>query len=154
ERLTALLAAMEKKTVLAAHLEPVRLERLRKHPDKEVRARAAKVLEGQGAPERKKVGEAYEAALDLKADAVKGKAVCGKTCAACHRLENVGVQVGADLLAALRNKTRDQLLIDVLDPSREVDPRYLSYEVTTKKGRSFSGIIAAETASSVTLKRG
>jgi putative heme-binding domain-containing protein len=76
-----------------------------------------------------------------------------KVCAVCHQLEGVGVQVGADLLAALRNKSAEQLLIDVLDPSREVDPRYLNYQVTTRRGQVLTGIIAAETASSVTLKR-
>jgi putative heme-binding domain-containing protein len=75
-------------------------------------------------------------------------------CAACHKLEGVGVQVGADLLAALRNKSSEQLLIDILDPSREVDPRYLEYQVTTRRGQVLTGLIAAETASSVTLKRG
>lgn len=154
ERITALLTAMEKKTVLAAHLEPSRVERLRKHSNKSIRDRAAKVLTGQVAPERKKVIESYESALDLKADVGRGKAAFKKACATCHKLEDVGVQVGADLLAALRNKTREQLLIDVLDPSREVDSRFLSYEVTTTRGRVYSGIIAAETASSVTLKRG
>jgi putative heme-binding domain-containing protein len=63
------------------------------------------------------------------------------------------VEVGPDLLSALRNKSREQLLTDILDPSREVDPRYINYVVTTKAGRSFSGLIAAETASSITLRR-
>jgi putative membrane-bound dehydrogenase-like protein len=154
ERLQALLAALEKKTVLAAHLEPIRLDRLRRHPSKAIRQRAAKVLAGQAAPERGKVVEAYRPALDLKADAARGKGVFKKVCATCHKLEGVGVQVGADLLAALRNKSRDLLLIDILDPSREVDPRYLAYQVTTRRGQVLTGLIAAETASSLTLKRG
>jgi len=127
---------------------------LRKHPSKAVRDRAVKVLAGQVAPERKKVVESYQSVLDLKSDAGRGKAAFKKACATCHKLEDVGVQVGADLLAALRNKTSEALLIDVLDPSREVDPRFLAYEVTTTRGRVLTGIIAAETASSVTLKRG
>jgi len=76
-----------------------------------------------------------------------------KTCSTCHRLENEGVEVGPDLLSALRNKSKEQLLSDMLDPSREVDPRYINYVVNTKAGRTFSGMIAAETASSVTLRR-
>src|SRR5205085_7852782 len=76
-----------------------------------------------------------------------------KTCVTCHRLENEGVEVGPDLLSALRNKTREVLLTDVLDPSREVDPRYINYLVTSKNGRAFTGMIAAETASSITLRR-
>ena len=63
------------------------------------------------------------------------------------------MEVGPDLLSALRNKSREALLIDILDPSREVDPRYINYVVSTKAGRVFTGMIAAETASSVTLRR-
>jgi putative membrane-bound dehydrogenase-like protein len=154
ERLGALLTALEKKQVLAIQIDPLRLAQLRKHPNGKVRARALKVLAGQVAPERGKVVAAYRAALDLKADRRRGKEVFKKNCATCHRLEGVGYEVGPDLLSALRNKTPEQLLIDILDPSREVDPRYLSYVVTTRKGQVLTGLIAAETASSLTLRRG
>ncbi len=154
ERLSALLTALEKKQVLALQLEPERLARLRKHPDAALRARAEKILAGQQTPERAKVIENYRAALTLKSDLQQGKAVFKKHCATCHQLEGVGVQVGADLQAALRNKSAEALLIDILDPSREVDPRFLAYQVTTRRGQVLSGIIATETASSLTLKRG
>src|SRR5262249_46955135 len=74
-------------------------------------------------------------------------------CATCHRLENEGVEVGPDLLSALKNKVKDTLLIDILDPSREVDPRYLNYTVLTKNGRTLTGLVASETASSLVLRR-
>jgi putative membrane-bound dehydrogenase-like protein len=153
DRLAQLLTALEQKKVLAAQLEPARLDQLRKHPDPELRRRAAAVLAGQVLPERKKVVEDYQAALDLPADAVRGKAVFKKTCSTCHRLENEGIEVGPDLLSALRNKSREQLLVDILDPSQEVDARYINYLITDKAGRSFTGMIVAETAASITLRR-
>jgi putative membrane-bound dehydrogenase-like protein len=154
ERLTALVTALEKKQVHVSQIEPARRNQLRKLADAKLRARALKVLAGAAAPERRKVIEAYRPALEGKADVERGKKVFAKTCASCHKLEGVGVQVGADLLSALRNKTREQLLIDILDPNREVDPRYLSYEVTTRRGQVMTGMIASETASSLTLRRG
>jgi putative membrane-bound dehydrogenase-like protein len=154
DRLPRLLAAIEEKKVQSNQLEPLRVEQLRKHPDRKLRAHALRVLTGQEAPERQKVVTAYRAALDLKADADRGKAVFKKNCAVCHRLENEGFEVGPDLVSTLRNKSREQLLNDILDPSREVDPRYLNYQIVTKKGLTFSGLIAADTASSVTLRRG
>ena len=36
----------------------------------------------------------------------------------------VGLEVGADLQPILPGKTPERLLVDVLDPSREVDPRF------------------------------
>ncbi len=152
-RLTALLDAIEAKKVLGGQIEPLRLEQLRKHPDARLRQRAQTLLAGQGSADRRKVVEDYRPALELKGDAARGKAAFKKTCATCHRLENEGMEVGPDLLSALRNKSKEQLLSDILDPSREVDPRYVNYLVTTKAGRTFSGMIAAETASSITLRR-
>lgn len=140
------------KKVLAAQLEPARVEQLRKHPNDELRRRAQALLEAPEA-DRRKVVEAYHSALRLPANGAHGKAIFQKTCAACHRLDDVGTEVGPDLASALRNKTPEGLLTDILDPSREVDPRYSNYVVTTRDGRTFTGLIAAETATSITLRR-
>ena len=55
-------------------------------------------------------------------------------------------------MAALRNKSKEALLIDILDPSREVDPRYVNYLVSTLNGRTVTGILAVESPSSITLR--
>jgi putative membrane-bound dehydrogenase-like protein len=154
QRIASLLEALEGKKVLANQIEPVRIEQLRKLSDGALRQRAIRVLADQAAADRRQVVEAYRAALELKADVARGKAVFKKNCTTCHRLENDGYEVGPDLMSALRNKSREQLLDDLLDPSREVDPRYVNYLVTTRKGLTLSGLIAAETASSLTLRRG
>jgi putative membrane-bound dehydrogenase-like protein len=154
DRLPRLLTALEEKKVLSNQLEPLRIEQLRKYGTSTIRDRARRVLAEQAAPERQKIVAVYRAALDLKADGMRGKTVFKKNCSTCHRLENEGFEVGPDLLSALRNKSREQLLNDILDPSKEVDNRYLNYQITTKKGQTFSGLIAADTASSVTLRRG
>jgi putative heme-binding domain-containing protein len=154
ERVAALLDAVESRKVPAAHLEAARAEALRKHTDAAIRTRAVKLLGGQVAADRKKVLDDYRPALDLKGDAGRGRDLFRKNCTACHRLENVGYEVGANLTAALRNKSKEALLIDILDPSREVDPRFVNYQLTTTSGRSVSGLLAVETPTSVTLRRG
>jgi putative heme-binding domain-containing protein len=63
----------------------------------------------------------------------------------------VGYPVGPDL-AALSNKSPQYLLAEILDPSKNVDTRYVEYAATTKAGRVFSGLLAAETATSITLR--
>jgi putative heme-binding domain-containing protein len=152
-RVAQLLDAIEQKNVLPGQIELARLDQLRKHPDAKLRQRAQKLLAGQASPDRKKVLDDYRSALDLKSDAVRGKAVFKKNCVVCHRLDNEGVEVGPDLVAVLRNKSPQQLLSDILDPSREVDPRYINYLVSTRAGRSFTGMVAVETAASITLRR-
>ncbi len=146
-----LLTAVEAGTVSPAHIDPARSAQLRAHPDAGVKALAAKLL-GVGNPDRKRVIEDYRAALELKGDAAKGKAVFGKACAGCHNLDGVGKEVGANLTAALGNKTPDALLVDILDPSREVDPRFVQYSLATLDGRTLTGVIAGETSTAVTLR--
>jgi putative membrane-bound dehydrogenase-like protein len=154
DRIKALLDAIEAKKVPAAHIEAARADILRKHSDESIRTRAVKLFAGQVAADRKKVIDEYRPALDLKADAARGREVFRKNCTACHRLENTGYEVGANLMSALRNKSKEALLIDILDPSREVDPRYVNYQATTTSGRSVSGILAVETPTSITFRRG
>src|SRR5262249_53587640 len=153
ERLAYLFNAIEQKRVLVGQIDPFRLNQLRKHPDLRIREKALSLLAGQVAADRQRVVDSYRAALDLASDAARGKAVFKRVCATCHRLEDVGTEVGPDLLSALKTKTKDGLLVDIFDPSREVDPRFINYVVTNKEGRFFSGVIATETASSVTLRR-
>ena len=95
----------------------------------------------------------YAPALDLKGDIVKGRGVFKKSCAACHKLDGVGFDVGANLLAALPNKSGEDLLVAVFDPNREVDPRYVSYNVVTTDDRVLNGVVAAETLTGITLRR-
>ena len=62
-------------------------------------------------------------------------------------------EVGADLRSILPGKTPERLLVDILDPSREVDPRFQEYYVETKSGKVITGILAAESAGAIILRR-
>jgi len=43
--------------------------------------------------------------------------------------------------------------VAILDPNREAQPNFNVYTVVTDQGRIFNGIVAAESAGSITLKR-
>ena len=85
-------------------------------------------------------------------DRERGKAVFKEQCSSCHRLEGVGRQVGADL-AAIRDRGLDSVLLNILDPNRDVMPQYQSYVLATTSGRVLTGMIADETANSVTIRK-
>src|SRR5690606_36227407 len=101
---------------------------------------------------RQELIDQYQSALSQHGDASRGRQVFQKICAACHRLENTGHEIGPSL-ASFRTRGPEAILVNVLDPSREVNPQYVNYLVLTADGRSISGMIASETANSVTLRR-
>jgi putative membrane-bound dehydrogenase-like protein len=144
----ALLAAVKDSRLSPRDLDPSTIQRLKTHADADVREQA-KVLEGAG-QQRSQIVDAYHDVLDLAGDPSRGREHFRKHCAICHRRENYGTEVGADL-ATVVTRTPEQLLIAILDPNREVDPKYIQYTVLTVDGLAASGIISAETASSVTL---
>jgi putative heme-binding domain-containing protein len=153
DRLLALLQALQDGRVRPADLDPARREQLKRHADSAIRTRAEKIFVAASSGDRKKIVDDYRNALGAASDVGRGKAVFKRVCASCHRLEEVGNEVGPDLLSALRTKTPETLLADIFDPSKEVDPRFINYLVTLRDGRSLTGMIAAESANSITLRR-
>lgn len=152
-RVVKLLDAIEAKHVSPAQLEVARRDQLRKHANVAIRQRAVTLFANVGSGDRRKVVEDYGGVFEMAGDAARGKPLFQKHCAVCHKLDGEGHEVGPDLRAVLGNKTREALLADVLDPNREVDPRYVNYQVTTTSGRVLTGLLAAETPASVTLRR-
>lgn len=146
------LDAVEKGEIPALDLEPARVKLLESNADPAIRNRAKQLAAKLQLGRRQDVLDAYKPALTLAGDAGRGKMHFQKVCAACHRLENVGNEIGANL-AAIQNRGADAILFNVLDPNREVNPQYVNYVVITTEGKSLTGLIAAETATSVTLKR-
>src|SRR5262249_18718251 len=100
---------------------------------------------------RQEVLARYQPALSMKGDADRGRKVFETACATCHRAGDLGKDVGPNL-ATIRQWSPDQVLINILDPNREVAPNFVSYTVETKDGRTLVGIIAGESAASLTLK--
>src|SRR5207249_7359978 len=102
--------------------------------------------------DRKMVVEKYQIALAVGGEAKRGMEVFKKNCATCHRVAGIGIDVGPDI-ADTRTKSESALLVDILNPNQAVDNNYINYLVTTKSGRTLTGLLAVETASSLTLKR-
>jgi putative heme-binding domain-containing protein len=61
--------------------------------------------------------------------------------------------VGPDL-SGVNNKTKEELLKAILDPSAAIEPRFVNYMVTAKDGQVYDGVIANETPAAITLRGG
>jgi putative heme-binding domain-containing protein len=148
--LQALLGAMEAKTVQISVLTPTQRMRLLQTKDSASAARAMALLGSAIKTDRQQVIDRYRSVLTMPGDAGRGSQIFAKHCATCHRLNQVGHQVGPDL-ASLGDKSPAALLIAILDPNRAVEARYLNYVAVTKAGRTVTGILGQETSTSITL---
>ncbi len=153
DRVEYLLKEIEKGNVKPADLDAARTRQLVNHSKAEIRDKAKRLLQDNLPAERKEVLAKYQEALRLKGDAKRGKVVFEKSCGTCHRVASVGVDVGPPIGDFERTRTAEQLLTDILNPNQAIDTNYVNYVVHTKDQRVLTGAIAAETASSVTLRR-
>lgn len=151
-RIDSLLNAIKEKQVKLNEISRDKKDLLMNHPNQKIRKQARKVLGNEVNSDRAKIVLAYEAALELKGDVESGKKVYIKNCAACHKVGDQGHNVGPNL-ATTKNKSNNDLLIAILDPSREAQSNYNTYTIVTEQGKLFTGIIAAETATSYTIRR-
>jgi len=152
-RLAKLLDALEEGTVQPSGLDAIRREQLIRNSDSGIRRRAESLLKGQGSRRgRDDVLARYQAALQMPRDPERGKQVYLDQCAKCHQLQSQGYAVGADLATA-STRADETIVSDILDPSNQITVGYQNYTVVTEDGRIFTGVLAAETATSITLRK-
>jgi len=122
------------------------------YPVKAVKERAAKLLvDSQVAQNRQKVLDAWQPVLSMRGEPKAGAEMFRQHCAVCHRLNDAGQDVGPNL-ETVREWTTEAMLTSILDPSRQFEPKYVSYTATTTSGETIVGVITAETGNSVTMK--
>lgn len=151
EAAEVLAAEVLEQRIAAADLTPAHRTRLFRVLKAETRT-ALQMALAEAAPEdRREVVSRYQPSLNLNGDPKNGQKLFEKNCSVCHRIGKLGVNVAPDISDS-RTKTPAQLLEAILDPNRAVDANYFGYSLITNEGKVYSGIIAAETANSVTLK--
>jgi putative membrane-bound dehydrogenase-like protein len=147
-----LLDAVENGAINRADIGPARIALLKQHPDENLRKRVASVFGDSGLQRRQAVVDAYQPALTLAGNVDRGRQVFRKNCTACHNLEGEGKVIGADL-KGIRQRGLASIMLNVLDPNREVKPKFVSYVLLTESGRVYSGMILSENANSVTIQQ-
>lgn len=151
DRTEALLVAVEQGRVAAADVPPARRALLMKSKDPALAARAVKLLT-QTTGKRAEIVARYRSALTIAGDSERGHKVFSRECKTCHRVRDEGFEIGPNL-ATVFHRSPDELITHILDPNREVSPNYLEYAVALDDGRTLTGLIAEETAASLTLRK-
>lgn len=151
-RTIALLDAVESGAVGRGDLERTVKQQFLNHRDKRIKQRSQELFCVNVRTNRSAVVAEHQHVLKLDGDASRGMVVFRKTCSVCHKVGDIGFQVAPNL-ESVKNKSASDLLIAILDPNREAQPNFNTYTVISKQGRTFTGIVAAESAASITLRR-
>ncbi len=141
----------------AALVDSTRRALFLQHDDPDIRRLATELFGEAASTGRAEIIAAYRPVLERtadpgEADRARGEAVFRRDCMACHKIGDTGHKIGPDL-ASSPSRDAAALLTHVLDPNRYVLPNYESYVVVDTDGRVFTGLIAAQTATSITLRR-
>ena len=151
DRLPALLEALERSLIPANALTAFQRVTLLEHDRSDIRDRAAKLLAKPGGASDETFRR-FAAALAETRDEAHGEQVFRDHCATCHQVRGIGFVVGPDLGAEFQ-RAEEAILKDILAPNDTISAGYPAYAVETRSGESVSGILASESATSITLRQ-
>jgi putative heme-binding domain-containing protein len=93
--------------------------------------------------------------LQVKGDAARGRNLFFREnvqCSRCHRIEDQGRDFGPELSHIGKKYSRGQVLDQILNPSKSIDPAFVTYQVETKDDLSYSGFLVSRTSNELSLK--
>ena len=151
-RIPALLDTLEAKTFPATALSAVQRGLLLADKDPEIRSRAEELLTTDDDTAALEAFPIYSAALENRRDVTHGYQVFQKTCGVCHQAHGTGIAVGPDLSSEFQ-RAEETIIKDILAPSQTISAGYMTYAVLTNTGRVFTGLLASESPTSITLKQ-
>lgn len=149
----ALLEAIQKQELGFGDLSLDQRQTLVNHPRQRIREQAQKLMDTVGSAinsARREVIDQYSAAAHSTGDVALGKTLFTKNCAVCHKHSGEGQEVGPDL-TGMAVHPKEELLTHILDPSRGVEGNFRRYTLLTVDGKVLTGMLAAESLSSVDL---
>ncbi len=119
----------------------------------EVKDLAERLFGNALARPRNEVIDKYRSSITQPGDVLRGKRIYERACMNCHRAGDTGTSDIGPNLANVRAWNPDQLLVNILDPNREVAPSFTTYNVLTYEGRVISGLMVEDSEVSLSIKR-
>ena len=151
-RLATLLDAIETERIPAWSLSRLTREKLMRFENGKIRQRAERLFAGISS-DRTAVLEKYRSAAEKRGNAGRGARVFKEQCSQCHRVGETGIKVGPNL-SSLTHRPKEEMLENILDPNANIVPGYEEYMIETWDGRILTGVMADQSATTVTLRRG
>lgn len=151
ERLAVLADQIAEGKITAKRIGSNELQKLVTRAKGDAQAKLNSALESIVNSNRAKVVADYQSSLTIPSEALRGKEIFVKHCASCHKVADVGVQVGPDISDS-RTQQPAQILTNILDPNRAIDNNYFRFVALTVDDQVVEGMIAEETSDSIVLR--
>jgi putative heme-binding domain-containing protein len=126
-----------------------------RHPSAQVRDLFERFVPDELRPKKLGLNIVPQTILDLRGDSRSGEALFlseAVQCTQCHRLQGSGRDFGPDLSQIGRKYGRAQLLDQILNPSKLIDPAFVTYQVETSDGGSYAGFLVKRSSEELVLK--
>ncbi len=141
---------LDKKKIAPAYI-PLVVESLQKAWRKSIRIKANSYLDKHQI-ETIKTHPATAELVKLSGDAVKGKVVFTNSCAMCHVVNNEGIELGPKLSEIGSKLSKEGLYMSILHPNAGIGFGYETFEVKTKSGDTYQGIIVSKNETDIVLR--
>ena len=145
-----LIKGLQSEIINPVELSSSCIERLKNHRNEKIRKQTNEIFSKSNSINKKLVYSKFKPSLSINGDYEKGKMHFLARCSTCHRLDDVGRDVGPNL-KALSDKSRQSLFDAILNPSSSIEPQYLAYNIEYK-GENIFGLIQSETSNSLIVK--
>lgn len=149
------LAAIEQNQLPAATTEHL-INAAVEHRDATIRELFERFVPTEQRVKRLGTGAQATQILAMKGDVANGRKLFFESavvnCRNCHRIQKEGKEVGPELTTIGRKLTRLQLLESILEPSKQIDPKFVTYLVETTSGQLLTGLLVSDTDAEITLK--
>jgi len=143
-----MLLGMVAENKLPKELYPVVEELIFRNPDRSVRILASNFFKKPGTTQSYAIGTIAK----LKHDAVAGQSIFAANCATCHRVKDVGADIGPDLTFINKKFDREGLLDAIINPDGGIVFGYEPWIITTKEGDSYYGFLLADGEKTIVIK--
>lgn len=145
-----LLAAISAHRITRNELSEAIVLQLRQHVEPGIQLRSQELF-GAVEQERREVLARFQSALQIEGDATKGRSIFQQRCAICHQHGSEGREIGPPV-ATFRTAGKESMLGNIIAPNREIAPQFEAWQLETKEGESFLGLLRPGAADEFRLR--
>lgn len=149
-RIKSLVSAIQDDVLMPRSLSVSQWQTMQRIADPKIQTALRDVLSELVDTDRDEVISRYGNSLRSEGNVEAGRELFQRHCSVCHRIDGIGRNVGPDISDS-RTKSREQLLVSILNPNLVIDNNYYRFVALTADDRVVEGLIVEETSDAVVI---